>query len=95
MRVIDALACVLRDFGEAWEDQRYAWVIPLTNPTHATVRVLDVRASCTCVNIEPRTFTIPPGGTRDIKLVLDLTPRAIETAGTTRKVSAATATISR
>jgi hypothetical protein len=76
------------DFGEAWEDQRFAWTVPLTNTSPVAVRVLDVSASCTCVSIEPRSFVVPPGATRDLKLILDLTPKPTETPGTARAFAA-------
>jgi hypothetical protein len=72
------------NFGEAWEDQRFVWKLPLTNTSPEPVRVLDVRTSCTCVSAEPRSFALQPGATRELTLVLDLTPRAIEKAGTVR-----------
>jgi Protein of unknown function (DUF1573) len=76
------------DFGEAWEDQRFAWKLPLTNTTPETVRVLDISASCMCVSIEPQAFTLPPGATRELTLVFDLTAKPNEKAGTTRTFAA-------
>lgn len=76
------------DFGEVWEDQRFAWTLPLTNTTADAVRVVDVGASCTCVAAEPRAFTLSPGETRELKLTFDLTPKPNETLGTTRTFAA-------
>lgn len=76
------------DFGEAWESQRFAWKLPLTNTTPETVRVLDISASCTCVSIEPQAFTLPPGATRVVNLVLDLTPKPNEKPNATRTFAA-------
>src|SRR5687768_11802388 len=66
------------DFGETWEDQRFEWVVPVTNRSPGVVRVEKVRTSCGCVVAEPRSFTVPAGATHPLRLTLDLTPKPNE-----------------
>ena len=61
------------DFGEVWEDSRFAWTLPLENRRNEDLSIEDISASCTCVSVEPRAFVIPARQTRQVKLALDLT----------------------
>lgn len=63
------------DFGEAWEQQALPLVLPIENKGTTTVHVAHFTTSCLCTNIEPTSLTIPPGGLREVRLVIDLTKR--------------------
>ncbi len=60
------------DLGEVWEDERFAWVVPVTNRGQHPVHISAVRTNCQCVSAEPRSFTVPPGQTRPIRLSVNL-----------------------
>jgi hypothetical protein len=76
------------DFGDAWEDPRFGWVVPLTNPGSRPVRVDDVRASCGVAVADAGPFTLAPGQTRPLRLTLDLTPKPAEAADRPREFAA-------
>ncbi len=68
------------DFGSVWASKGFAWRLPIHNPTSRPVHIVDLRSSCSCTAIAPRQLTIPPGGTAEVQLTLDLTPLAGERA---------------
>lgn len=64
-----------RDWGTVWVTSDFNWRIDVVN-TGATRQVIgDVQPSCSCLFVEPRAFSIPPGGHRSIALRIDLRPR--------------------
>jgi hypothetical protein len=63
------------DFGQAWEDSRFQWILPIENTGAGEIEIEDLVPSCTCLSIEPRTLTIPALGKRNVALTLDLTAR--------------------
>lgn len=61
-----------RDLGHVWERADFRWIVPILNTSLKSVDVLNVSASCACVSVSPRAFTVPAGGTVDVVLSLDL-----------------------
>jgi hypothetical protein len=61
------------DFGEAWENKAFVWELTLHNPTTSEINVLKILSSCTCQKVEPESVVLPPGGTKKVRLTLDLT----------------------
>jgi hypothetical protein len=55
--------------------------------TDHDIEIVDFASSCTCVAIEPRSFAIPSGVVRDLRLSLDLTIRSGETEWSTFEVN--------
>lgn len=60
------------DFGDVWVQEAFGWQLSVYNPTGQDIEVLDLRSSCNCSSIEPKSFVVPAGGETDIRLVLDL-----------------------
>jgi hypothetical protein len=71
------------DFGEVWEDADFHWKLPIRNATAQEIVVLDFAASCTCVSLQPRSFSLVPDEVKELELSLDLTrrPRQPQDAG--------------
>jgi hypothetical protein len=63
------------DFGEAWEDSRFDWQIPIENSLNHEIVVVDFEQTCNCITIEPRSLVIPAREIRELKLTLDLTAK--------------------
>lgn len=61
------------DFGEAWSQKSFPWTLLVRNVSNQAVRVTDIRTSCNCTSVEPKSFAIPSAGTAAIHLSLDLT----------------------
>jgi hypothetical protein len=61
------------DFGEAWEQRKFSWKLPIRNKTGRDINVLDFAFSCGCIDIEPKSLTIPAKQEREIELRIDLT----------------------
>jgi hypothetical protein len=63
------------DFGEAWECSRFDWPLSVRNTSDEVIEFADVMTSCHCHEASPRQFTLKPGETAVVTLVLDLTAR--------------------
>jgi Protein of unknown function (DUF1573) len=62
------------DLGEVWEEPAYVRTLSLHNQGPREVNITDVLTSCGgCVSVSPRSFTVPPGGTAQLAVTLDLT----------------------
>src|SRR6266849_4991614 len=61
------------DFGEPWEEKNFVWKLPIQNVTNRDIRVHDFALSCGCLEIEPKSLTIPAQETREVALKVDLT----------------------
>ena len=75
------------NFGEVWEDERYGWIVPITNIYRETIHIEDISTSCTCVVAAPRSFTLAPGETREVRLTLNLLPKSGEATNAARTFS--------
>lgn len=62
----------LLDFGEAWETDRFVWLVRVHNPGPGSARVTTMTASCNCVSSGSVSEVIPPGQSRDIPFEVDL-----------------------
>ena len=60
------------NFGKVTAQSRFLWTIPITNRSSDIVRIEDIKSSCHCTSIEPRSFSLAPGDTGEITLTLDL-----------------------
>jgi hypothetical protein len=64
------------DFGEVWEDSQFIWPLKIENRT-AEVAIFDeFKLSCSCLSVSPASLTIPPGGTQELQLTIDLSTKA-------------------
>ncbi len=63
------------DFGEVWEQKDFPWEVVLENRTDADVRVPSFVTTCGCVDLSPRSLTVPAHGTGKLAVKLDLTRR--------------------
>ncbi len=62
------------NFGEAWQDSKFDWKLPIRNSAGETVVIEDFSTSCGCVrSIKPRSFMLEPGESQVVELTLDLT----------------------
>jgi hypothetical protein len=78
------------DFGEAWEDPEFVRRLTLHNRGAHSVRVSNMHGGCECVSVEPRAFDVPPGGSREVAVKLDLTHRYPYQFGVDRRELAVT-----
>ncbi len=58
--------------GEVWEDPEFEWKLPIRNTTDRQIEITGFAASCACATIKPPSLTIPPRGTMDVSLTLNL-----------------------
>jgi hypothetical protein len=64
------------DLGEVWAGQDCAPSVTIHNRRNNPVEILDFVTSCgRCSAVEPRSLTIPAGGTASVRLCLNLSPR--------------------
>jgi hypothetical protein len=59
------------DFGEVWEDPGFGVRLPVRNVTSRAIRVERFETGCDCRPVEPNSLTIPPGETREVRLIPD------------------------
>jgi hypothetical protein len=67
------IAAARLDFGHAWEDRHFLWVLPIENRRSHDIEIVEFSSSCTCSMLEPRSLNIPAGQSREVRLTLDLT----------------------
>ena len=61
------------NFGEVWETSQFNWPLTIQNPQDRDVEIQDLRTSCTCSQLHPRSLKIPAGQQGVVQLTLDLT----------------------
>lgn len=61
--------------GEVWEDPAFVREVVLTNRGDRPAHVTELSGGCECTRVEPRAFTVPPGGTQTVRVSIDLTHR--------------------
>lgn len=49
--------------------------LTIRNPGKQMVRVVNMQGGCECTSVEPRAFTVPPGGLQQVAVKIDLTHR--------------------
>lgn len=72
------------DIGEVWETEEFNWTVPIKNRSGNPIEIAWFSKSCSCVAIEPESFTIQAGETREIRLKIDL---ASNSASSTRDLA--------
>lgn len=79
--VINGLAVAAEhlNFGEAWENLYFEWLLPIENRHNQDVQIERLYLSCTCLKADPSELVIPAGRTREVRLTLDLTARERQT----------------
>ncbi|WP_339910973.1 DUF1573 domain-containing protein [Symmachiella dynata] len=60
------------DFGEVWGQSNFHWQVKVRNPSPRSIQVKELSTACSCVEANPKSFVVPPGGTKNIDVVLDL-----------------------
>jgi hypothetical protein len=58
--------------GEVWEDDHFAWVLPIENRSRWSIPIKRFYNSCVCTEIDPPALVIPAGQSRDVRLTIDL-----------------------
>jgi hypothetical protein len=61
------------EFGDAWEEKNFVLKLPIQNVTNHDIKIHDFALSCGCLDIEPRSLTIPASQEREVALKVDLT----------------------
>jgi hypothetical protein len=67
------------DLGTVWEAEEFAWTVSVENREEVPLEVQSVRATCSCLSVEPQSFVLEPGGRRDLRLNLDLISKTSQT----------------
>jgi hypothetical protein len=60
------------DLGEVLDHSVFAWSIHVENRGSSTINVSEIRTSCECLQVTPKSFTLGPGKATDIHLQIDL-----------------------
>lgn len=76
------------DMGTVWEDSKFAWELPVSNRTNNPVKIYDFIVSCGCAVVEPRSLTVPAGGTETVTVKLGLTRRSYAEVGKAERPAA-------
>lgn len=66
------IAPELLDLGHLWDNTRFPWTLHLRNETAEEIEVVEIKNSCNCVSVEPKSFVVPGGGSTAVELLLDL-----------------------
>ncbi len=66
------------NFGTVWESDRFGWTLPVHNPSDAQVEITGFSKSCTCVSIQPERCVLAAGETRNVELMIDLSPLKLD-----------------
>jgi len=61
------------NFGEVWENEAFPCSFSLHNDGQLPIEIENITTSCTCVRVEPRKFTVPPGGAVQLHAVVNHT----------------------
>jgi Protein of unknown function (DUF1573) len=70
------------DFGTVWEQENFSWSIVIENKSAHEVIVEHIAADCSCTRVEPRNFALQAGEARNVRLTINLFPKANQqTAG--------------
>ncbi len=78
------------DFGDVWETDKFEWQLNVENRGAGVVEVIGLSGSCSCLSIEPNSFTLPSGGTQTLRLTIDLTANPTPTGQISLTVTAMT-----
>lgn len=73
------------DIGEAWEDPNFVRPMTITNRGDRRAEVTDLRGGCECTAVEPRSFTLGPGESQQVRVKIDLTHRYPHQFGVERR----------
>ena len=74
------------EFGEVWGARDYAIRLPIQNLTDRTIQIDGFQTACDCKPVEPKSLTIPPCETREIRLVLDPDKQPASSVGQPRRI---------
>jgi hypothetical protein len=69
------------DVGEVWESNEIPFRLAIANVTNTDAKVVDFLTSCACIEVAPRSLTIPANEKGMINVKLDLSRRSQEQAG--------------
>jgi hypothetical protein len=62
----------LLSLGNVWESEEFALTLPVSNTGVTPLEISDFSSSCFCLKVEPRSFRLEPGATRNVQLTIDL-----------------------
>jgi hypothetical protein len=60
------------DLGVFWENQEVTRTLPVRNQTERDIEVLEFKASCNCLSVEPKALSVPARGQADIRVKLQV-----------------------
>lgn len=60
------------DFGSVWEQSAFEWQLPISNRSRESIQVWNVESGCTCTTTNSREFSIAPGDSHKLKLMINL-----------------------
>jgi hypothetical protein len=61
------------DLGRVRVQEAFPWTVTIKNPGLEPVQVYELLSSCSCTKLEPRSFIVPPEGSVDVQMTIDLT----------------------
>src|SRR5579871_5337245 len=63
------------NLGELWEDPDCVRTLTVENRNDRRIEIVNFSTSCDCTSIEPRSLSLEPGQSREIRVKLDLMHR--------------------
>jgi hypothetical protein len=63
------------NIGRVWAQSDFKHSLLIANAADFDVHVRNIKSSCACLKIDPCTFTLSPGDSRQLNMTLDLQPR--------------------
>ncbi len=73
------------DFGEAWSQPDFQWIVPVYNRSSHDLVVTDINVSCKCTRVVPTSFKIAPGDQLNVSFTIDLTSNNTNPPGMLRE----------
>jgi hypothetical protein len=65
--------------GTIWEDEQFAWTVPIENHEATPIEVASFGTSCNCLSVEPSSFVLAPGERRELRMRINLTSQVKDT----------------
>ena len=75
------------DFGEVWETDDFALVIPIHNRSNTPLRLTGWKSSCNCLGVEPGSLEFAPQATKTVTIKLDIASKVRLNPTSTQAVS--------
>lgn len=66
------------DMGTRWVDTNMPWTVTFRNPADEPLDIVDIRTTCQCLVVTDKAFRIPPHGSTDVRMQVNLNSSTAE-----------------